>query len=323
MSVEPLHVDAEGKRRHFEIHGYPVFNPEGNVIQMIEYVLEITDRRMAEEALRNSEAKFREPFDRSPFKMYSCDANGISCDVNMKWVERTGCETSETIGRKLDFLTARDGAERTGSANHAVVCRGDNVQDLPVRYVCRDGAFMDVLLSCSLTPEHSGDERSITIIQDVTEQRGTQEELYRLKAGIEQSNDSIVITDAHWTMLYVKPNFSRVSGYPRGEGIGRHFLSLQGDPANEVTWREVEKTLAAGRPCHINCLSRRKSGTKYGEEVTLSPVMGGGGKVLNYLIMKRDVTEKRRLESIVEAANLMDNIGFCFSGIRHEIGNSD
>ena len=53
----------------------------------------------------------------------------------------------------------------------------------------------------------------------------------------------------------------------------------------------------------------------------LSPVYDKDGRVANQVIVKRDITEDKRLESIAEAANLMDNIGFIFSSIRHELGN--
>ncbi|MCI5139579.1 MAG: sensor histidine kinase, partial [Candidatus Electrothrix sp. AR1] len=67
--------------------------------------------------------------------------------------------------------------------------------------------------------------------------------------------------------------------------------------------------------------NRHKDGTFYDESVAIISVKGKGNKVNSFCIIKRDQTEKKRLESIAEAANLMDNVGFVFSGIRHELGN--
>ena len=66
---------------------------------------------------------------------------------------------------------------------------------------------------------------------------------------------------------------------------------------------------------------KRKDGMLYEEECTYSPVKNGSGEILNYISIKRDVTEKVRLESIAQAVDTMNNIGYIFSGVRHEIGN--
>jgi C4-dicarboxylate-specific signal transduction histidine kinase len=59
----------------------------------------------------------------------------------------------------------------------------------------------------------------------------------------------------------------------------------------------------------------------YFEECSVSPVWNRDNEIINYVYIKRDVTEKLRLESIAESVNTMDNIGYVFSGVRHEIGN--
>ena len=68
-------------------------------------------------------------------------------------------------------------------------------------------------------------------------------------------------------------------------------------------------------------MNKRKDGAIYYEDCTISPVRGPSGEIANYVSVRRDVTDKLRLESIAESVNTMDNIGYVFSGVRHEIGN--
>ena len=68
-------------------------------------------------------------------------------------------------------------------------------------------------------------------------------------------------------------------------------------------------------------INRKKDGTVYYEDCTYSPVRDASGNIVNYVSIKHDVTEKLRLEAIAETVDAMNNIGYVFSGIRHEIGN--
>ena len=68
-------------------------------------------------------------------------------------------------------------------------------------------------------------------------------------------------------------------------------------------------------------INKKKDGTVYYEDCTYSPVKDASGNIVNYVSIKHDVTEKLRLEAIAETVDAMNNIGYVFSGIRHEIGN--
>ena len=67
--------------------------------------------------------------------------------------------------------------------------------------------------------------------------------------------------------------------------------------------------------------SKKKDGTLYEEECTYSLIKAPSGEVLNYVFLKRDITDRLRLESIAQAVDTMNNIGYIFTGVRHEIGN--
>ena len=83
----------------------------------------------------------------------------------------------------------------------------------------------------------------------------------------------------------------------------------------------LEEVVQTGEPVHLEHIHYNSSGKESEYEVHAFPLFDDGGKVKQVIQYCIDITEKKRLESIAEAANLMDNLGYIFSGIRHEIGN--
>ena len=143
----------------------------------------------------------------------------------------------------------------------------------------------------------------------------------RLATVVEQSSDCIIIINARGTVLYANPACENVTGFPPEEIIGRSIKLLYTHSIRKKIWYQVKNALKQGETWSGQFENYRKNRTLYKEEMLLYPVYDQEGQVANQVIIKRDITEEKRLESIAEAANLMDNIGFIFSSIRHELGN--
>jgi PAS domain S-box-containing protein len=144
----------------------------------------------------------------------------------------------------------------------------------------------------------------------------------RLVSVIEQSNDCTLITDLAGQILYSNAACEAITGYSQTELMGTNIKALHPDSGTDHTiWQQLTTALSNGHKWQGQFTNQRKDHTFYEEEMLLSPAYDHQGQIASQVIVKRDITEKKRLESIVEAANLMDNIGFIFSSIRHELGN--
>lgn len=143
----------------------------------------------------------------------------------------------------------------------------------------------------------------------------------RLGTVVEQSSDCIIIINASGTVLYANPACKKVTGFLPEEITGESIKRLYTPFIRKNLWKNLKNALAKGKPWSGQFANYRKDNTLYEEEMLLSPVYDQEGRVANQVIVKRDITEDKRLESIAEAANLMENIGFIFSSIRHELGN--
>jgi PAS domain S-box-containing protein len=182
------------------------------------------------------------------------------------------------------------------------------------------------LADCRIEREWTSVEREVlrmaaSLIGAAVQRRQKEEELRRLVTAIEQTSEYIVITDPNGAIQYVNPAFERITGYTSAEAAGQNPRLLKSGTHDSEFYRKLWETIATGRVWHGNFVNRKKDGTLYEEEATISPVKNPAGTIINYVAIKRDVTDQRRLESIAEAVNLTDNIGYIFTSIRHELGN--
>lgn len=143
----------------------------------------------------------------------------------------------------------------------------------------------------------------------------------RLVTVVEQSSDCIIITNTLGKVLYANPACEQVTGYLPQDILGRSVKLLYAPSIRKNLWNQIKNALNKGEGWSGQFANYKKDNTLYEEEMQISPVLDQEGRVANQVIVKRNITEEKRLESIAEAANLMDNIGFVFSSIRHELGN--
>jgi PAS domain S-box-containing protein len=141
----------------------------------------------------------------------------------------------------------------------------------------------------------SRESRRMAAAQQALGNRGRENAL--LATAVEQSAESVVITDAAGRIEYVNPAFERVTGFSRDEVIGQNprILKSGEQPAsfNAAMW----STLARGSPWVGDFVNRRKDGTRFEEEAVISPILDGSGMITNYVAVKRDVTLDREVEA--------------------------
>jgi len=122
-------------------------------------------------------------------------------------------------------------------------------------------------------------------------------------------------------MLYVNPAFETNTGYTREEALGQNPRILKSGRHDAGHYRRMWEVLQRGEVWSGHFINRRKNGSLFEEEATISPVRDASGQVINYVAVKRDVTREKQLETQFHEAQKMEAIGRLAGGIAHDFNN--
>jgi PAS domain S-box-containing protein len=144
----------------------------------------------------------------------------------------------------------------------------------------------------------------------------------RLSAAIEQSTDTVIITDTADLITYVTPAFERNSGYSRAEALGQTTRQiLESDQHDAAFYQELEATLSTGQVWRGRFINRHKDGTLFTEDATIIPVRNESDRVVNYVRVCHDVTRELQLEEQYRQAQKMEAVGRLSGGVAHDFNN--
>ena len=128
----------------------------------------------------------------------------------------------------------------------------------------------------------------------------TSAQLRKLSLAVEQSPESILITDLDGRIEYVNDSFQSVSGYSRAEVIGANPRLLNSGLTPTETFESLWATLKRGEVWQGELVNRRKSGEIYHEHASISPIRQSDGRITHYVAVKQDITEQKRLAAELE-----------------------
>lgn len=142
-----------------------------------------------------------------------------------------------------------------------------------------------------------------------------------LVRAIDQSHDSIIITNEQGTIEYVNPAFSRITGFSHDEAIGQNLRMVKSGKHPAEFFKLMWQRLTSGKTWHGRIINKRKDNVEYQEEATISPVFDSEGSIHHYVAVKRDVTKEVILEERLNQAKKMEAIGLMAGGIAHDLNN--
>jgi len=158
--------------------------------------------------------------------------------------------------------------------------------------------------------------------QDITEHRVANESRRLQSAALNAAADAILITDRAGVIEWVNPAFTRLTGYTAEDALGKNPRDLvKSGKHAPAFYKELWETLLAGRTWDGEMINRRKDGSLYTEEQTITPIRDASGAITHFVAIKKDMTERVQLEAQFRQAQKMEGVGQLASGIAHDFNN--
>ncbi|NQU43279.1 PAS domain S-box protein, partial [bacterium] len=301
---------------------YRLEDRKGNPVAIVTFLEDISERKQAEEALRLSEKRYRRLFDSAADLIIVIDGKGELLDLNRRFIEESGYSRDEMLGRSIftsGILTAKSVLLTT--RHLASLLTGNEIPTFEVEGVRKDGVLIQYEVRAVRFETEKGQFAVQAILRNLTERREAAGVLARLATAVEQAAEAIVITDAGGKILYANPAFSRITGYDPQEALGQTPRILRSGRQTPGFYENLWQTIKSGQVWTGNFTNKRKDGTLYSEEATISPVRDGRGNIVNFVAVKRDITEEMRLEEQLRQAQKMEAVGQLAGGIAHDFNN--
>ena len=321
LEMDEEYTLADGRKQFVSVMKLPVLGAGGKVIGSQGVLLDITERKLADAQLRASEERYKGLFERSLDCVFLSDFEGKFLDANPAALKLLGYEPKDITSLTFASLLTPEQFPLALQATEEIRTTGFQKTPTEFRLRTRDGRHVLVETQSSLIYRDGKPFAIQGIARNITARRHAEESLARLATAVEQSAESIVITDTKGIILYANPALEKTSGYTRAEVLGQSTRLLKSGKQDAEFYRRLWSVLAQGEIWSGHFINRHKNGNYYEEEATISPVRDTAGKIVNYVAVKRDVTREIQLEAQFRQSQKMEAIGQLAGGVAHDFNN--
>ena len=294
MDFEFSIIRPDGDERLLWGHGEVVRDKDGKVTRSFGMVQDVTERWRTEQALLLSEKNFRSLLE---------DANiGILVHYQGEH-EYANTKLLKMLGYSLDEFrttTMRDIVDPAElpkvEARYRARMEGldaPNVYDTILK--TKDGHTVAVELTSTKTI-WEGKPAGLVLLQDITDRRNAVDQMRKLSIALEQTADAVIITDPRGIIEYVNLAFEQITGYSRDEALGKTPRIVKSDRQNGEFYENLWKTINAGNVFNEVFINRRKDGSLYYEEKTITPLKDPDGRISHFVSTGKDVTERIQIQ---------------------------
>jgi two-component system sensor histidine kinase/response regulator len=279
----------------------PMRDGDGHLIGVLGIGRDITEKRKSERDLQAILRRFQDIALVSADWIWEVDAQGRYTYASESVLDLLGYLPEEVIGRTpFDFMPP-DEAARVGALFADIASRKAPFRDLENINLRKDGSLRHILTNGTpILDEQENLQGYRGVDRDATEQLVVQARLRQLSMAVEQTPESIVITNTAGQIEYVNDAFVRNSGYSRDEVIGQNPRILHSGKTLPETYQALWAALTEGEPWKGEFMNRRKNGEDYVELALISPIRQPDGRITHYLAVKEDITEQKRVAAELE-----------------------
>ncbi len=234
------------------------------------------------------------------------DTTLLSC--NARYAALVGRSPSELEGHRwLDYLPEHERPATAAAIEHLTSGAGALATDRSMRH--SDGSIRWIRWVDLPVLDSEGRCVEIRSIgQDITAQKENELRLRQLALAVEQSPNTIVITNTQGQIEYVNASFTRTTGYAADEVLGQNPRLLNAGKTPPATYADLWATLERGEVWRGEFINSRKDESTYIELATIAPIKQPDGSVSHYVAIKEDITERRAAEARIRQLAYYDSL---------------
>jgi PAS domain S-box-containing protein len=320
---------SDGQERWVHGLGELEYDEQGNAIRMIGTIQDITERKVAEDALRESEQFLRAVLEASPLGVSVRTRSGRLLVCNKAWQQIWGVtdadvelELQRECPTLIDQMEDEEHARRWQAIKRVFDEQGPQfIPDLRVTNPRAGAAAWVAQYYYGIKSENGGADRIVIITQDITARKEAEQRLYLLATAIEQAAEGFVIADAQGLIVFANPAVATITGISHSDMLWNHITDLATQLDLGAVTAEIFSARAAGRTWSNQISAKRPDGSIYEAHLTVSPISGDNGRITYYTAVLRDVTHEAQVEVQLRQAQKIEAIGRLAGGIAHDFNN--
>ncbi|HYW95446.1 MAG TPA: PAS domain S-box protein, partial [Bacteroidales bacterium] len=320
VDIEAEKIMTPTGERVLHTRKIPLLDNAGRPEYLLGVSIDITERQKMTNALMESEEKYRALFESLPVGIAITTLDGGILAANQTVCRMFGYDRNELQGQDMQIIYAEPDAR---VKMLSILEREGKVSNFETIFMRKEGSAIPV--SLNVIPYALYDEGALlTVINDISNQRKSEEKIRQLSRSVEQSPAAVIIMGLQGTIEYVNPRFTEITGYTSSETMGNDLNMLYPGGSAIKQFTGLLECLEQQTFWKGTLSSKHKNGETFYGEISLSPLKDNLGNVTHHIAVMEDITPRIRSEQDLrkakEKAEESDRLKTAFlSNISHEV----
>lgn len=280
----------------------PIKDQHNQAIGIVLVFQDMSERAKAEAAVKESEKKFKAIVENSPGLVYLFSTKRGGLYYSPRAYDILFYSVRELLDNPHLFFDSVGESERgmifkmmLGTKENEVISFEHKIKDarnnwkwLDTRAVCIEKIGDELIFQC--------------VANDITEKKITEEKIALQASALNSAFNGIMITDSDGTIVYCNNSQAVMTGYTKEELLDENPRIFKSGLQDQKFYAKMWQSIKSGSVWHGELINRKKDGTLYYEDITITPVKDADGNITHFVAIKQDVSERKKFESELLAA---------------------